>query len=33
MSKATAKYEAGVLMLKVPKAEAAKPRQIMVDAA
>jgi len=33
MSKATAKYEAGVLMLKVPKAETAKPRQIMVDAA
>jgi len=33
MSKATAKYESGVLMLKVPKAEAAKPRQIMVDAA
>ena len=33
MSKATARYEAGVLMLKVPKAETAKPRQIMVDAA
>src|SRR6516165_8035461 len=32
MSKATAKYESGVLMLKVPKAEAAKPRQITVNA-
>jgi HSP20 family protein len=32
MSKATAKYEAGVLMLKIPKAEAAKPRQIKVNA-
>jgi HSP20 family protein len=33
MSKATAKYEAGVLTLKIPKAEAAKPRQITVNAA
>ena len=33
ISKATAKYEAGVLTLKVSKAEAAKPRQIMVSAA
>ena len=32
MSKAMAKYEAGVLTLKVPKAEAAKPRQIAVNA-
>jgi HSP20 family protein len=32
MSKATAEYEAGVLTLKVPKAEAAKPRQITVNA-
>jgi len=32
MSKATAKYEFGVLTLKIPKAEAAKPRQIMVNA-
>jgi HSP20 family protein len=32
LSKATANYEAGVLMLQVPKAEAAKPRQIMVNA-
>jgi HSP20 family protein len=32
MSKATAKYEFGVLMLKIPKVEAAKPRQIMVNA-
>jgi HSP20 family protein len=32
MSKAAAKYESGVLMLKVPKAEAAKPRQITVNA-
>jgi HSP20 family protein len=32
MSKAMAKYEAGVLTLKVPKAEAAKPRQITVNA-
>jgi HSP20 family protein len=33
VSKATAKYESGVLMLKVPKTEAAKPRQITVNAA
>jgi HSP20 family protein len=33
LSKATASYESGVLMLKVPKAEAARPRQIMVNAA
>jgi HSP20 family protein len=33
LSKATAKYEAGVLTLKVPKAEAARPRQISVNAA
>jgi HSP20 family protein len=32
MSKATAKYEFGVLTLRVPKAEAAKPRQITVNA-
>ena len=32
MSKAAAKYESGVLILKIPKAEAAKPRQIMVNA-
>ena len=32
MSKATAKYEAAVLMLKVPKGEATKPRQITVSA-
>lgn len=33
MSKATAKYESGVLTLKIPKAEAAKPRQITVNSA
>jgi HSP20 family protein len=33
MAKATAKYEHGVLTLKVPKAEAAKPRQITVNTA
>ena len=33
LSKATAKYEAGALTLKVPKAEAARPRQITVNAA
>jgi HSP20 family protein len=33
MAKATAKYENGVLVLTVPKAEAAKPRQITVNAA
>jgi HSP20 family protein len=32
LSKATANYESGVLTLKVPKAEAARPRQIMVNA-
>jgi HSP20 family protein len=32
LSKATAKYECGVLTLKVPKTEAAKPRQITVNA-
>jgi HSP20 family protein len=33
IGKATAQYEAGVLMVRVPKAEAAKPRQITVNAA
>jgi HSP20 family protein len=33
MSKAAAKYENGVLTLRIPKAEAAKPRQITVQAA
>lgn len=33
MSKATAKYDSGVLTLKIPKAEAAKPRQITVNSA
>jgi HSP20 family protein len=33
MSKATAKYEAGVLTIRVPKPEAAKHRQITVNAA
>ena len=33
MSKATANYESGVLTLRVPKMEAAKPRQITVNAA
>jgi HSP20 family protein len=33
ISKATAKYEFGVIMLRVPKAEAAKPHQITVNAA
>jgi HSP20 family protein len=32
MSKATANYESGVLTLRVPKMEAAKPRQITVNA-
>ncbi len=32
LSKATANYEYGVLILRVPKAEAAKPRQITVNA-
>jgi HSP20 family protein len=31
MSKAKAQYESGVLILRVPKAEAAKPRQIAVN--
>jgi HSP20 family protein len=33
INKATAKYENGVLMLKIPKVEAARPRQIAVNAA
>jgi HSP20 family protein len=33
IAKATANYEAGILMLRVPKAEASKPRQITVNAA
>jgi HSP20 family protein len=33
MSKANAQYESGVLILRVPKAEAAKPRQITVNVA
>jgi HSP20 family protein len=33
MANATAKYENGVLVLRVPKSEAAKPRQITVSAA
>jgi HSP20 family protein len=32
LSKATASYESGVLTFKIPKAEAARPRQIMVNA-
>jgi HSP20 family protein len=32
LSKATASYESGVLTLKVPKAEVARPRQITVNA-
>lgn len=32
VSKAKAQYESGVLILRVPKAEAARPRQIMVNA-
>jgi HSP20 family protein len=32
LSKATANYESGVLTFKVPKAEAARPRQITVNA-
>jgi len=33
MAQATAKYENGVLTLKIPKVEAARPRQITVNAA
>jgi HSP20 family protein len=33
MSKATANYKAGVLIIKIARAEAAKPRQITVQAA
>jgi HSP20 family protein len=33
MAKAAAKYEAGILKLRIPKAESARPRQIQVDAA
>lgn len=33
MAKATAKYEHGVLTVRVPKVEAAKPRQITVNTA
>jgi HSP20 family protein len=33
MSKAAAKYENGLLILRIPKAESAKPRQITVQAA
>lgn len=33
LTKATARYEAGVLIVRVPKAEAAKPRQITVQGA
>jgi HSP20 family protein len=33
LSKAAANYEGGVLTIKIPKAEAAKPRQITVNAA
>jgi HSP20 family protein len=32
MSQAAAKYESGVLILRIPKAEAAKPRPIKVNA-
>ena len=32
LQKATAKYENGLLIVRVPKAEAAKPRQISVQA-
>ena len=32
VSKAKAQYESGVLILRVPKAEAARPRQIAVNA-
>jgi HSP20 family protein len=33
MAKASAKYEYGVLTLRIPKSEAAKPRQITVNTA
>jgi HSP20 family protein len=33
LSKAEAKYEAGLLTVRVPKAEASKPRQISIQAA
>jgi HSP20 family protein len=33
LAKATARYEAGVLIVRVPKAESAKPRQITVQGA
>jgi HSP20 family protein len=33
MAKATAKYENGLLTVRIPKAEAAKPRQITVQSA
>jgi HSP20 family protein len=33
LSKATAKYEAGVLKIRIPKAESARPRQIQVETA
>jgi HSP20 family protein len=33
LSKAEARYEAGILMVRVPKAEETKPRQIAVQAA
>jgi len=33
VAKATARYENGVLVLKIPKIQAAKPRQITVNAA
>ncbi|HEX4209473.1 MAG TPA: Hsp20/alpha crystallin family protein [Candidatus Binataceae bacterium] len=33
LSRASARYDAGILTVRVPKAEAAKPRQIAVQAA
>jgi HSP20 family protein len=33
MAQASAKYENGVLRIRIPKAESARPRQIQVDAA
>ena len=33
LSKASAKYNAGVLVIRVPRAESSKPRQIMVQGA